>query len=203
MSQESLFSRTSIMLTGALITFGLFVFMSQLIKSDKIYIGTITEAPLLHISSDTPKPLPPKKIVQVIPQPQLEKPVRLTSPNAGDNDGNLAIEAELPVMPKIVEPYSHGTISQDAQPVVQVAPQYPMVAAREGKEGYVIVEFDISAVGSVTNVSVIEANPKRVFNRSAVRAIKGWKYKPKVVEGNPVVQIKQQVRLDFTLDNTP
>ena len=63
-----------------------------------------------------------------------------------------------------------------------------------------IVEFDISTLGSVTNVSVIDANPKRIFNKSGVRAIKGWKYKPKVVEGNPVVQPKQQVRLDFTLD---
>ena len=203
MSQNSLFSRTSIMLTGALVTLGLFIFMSQLVKSDQVYIGTITEAPIIQIISDIPESLPPKKTVKIKPQPIVEKPARIEIPNAGGEGISLTTAVAQPIMPQVIEKYSQGPVNQDALPVVQVTPQYPIGAARDGKEGYVILEFDISTLGSVTNVSVVDAQPKRLFNKSAVRAIKGWKYKPKVVEGNPVVQPKQQVRLDFTLNKEP
>ncbi len=200
MSQNSLFSRTSIMLTGALVTLGLFIFMSQLVKTDQVSSGTATVAPVFQITADIPEPLPPKKIVRIEPKPVVTKPPVMSIPNGGDGDVTSIAEMSPPVMPQVLELYTQGPINQDALPVVQVSPQYPIAAARDGKEGYVVLEFDISTLGSVTNVSVIDANPKRIFNKSAVRAIKGWKYKPKVVEGNPVTQKKQQVRLDFTLD---
>ncbi|QQX79408.1 TonB family protein [Shewanella sp. KX20019] len=200
MSQNNLFSRTSIMLTGALVTLGLFIFMSQLVKTDQVSSGKITEAPIFHITADIPEPIPPKSIEKIKPQPITPKPERIAIPSSGGEGINSATDSEPPIMPKVVEIYSQGPVNQDALPVVQVSPQYPIGAARDGKEGYVVVEFDISTLGSVTNVNVIDAYPKRIFNKSAVRAIKGWKYKPKIVEGNPVVQPKQQVRLDFTLD---
>ncbi len=203
MSQNNLFSRTSIMLTGALVTLGLFIFMSQLVKTDHVSSGRVTETPLFQITADIPEPLPPKKTVRIKPKPVVVKPPVITIPNGSKGDITPVAEVASPVMPRVIETYNKGPVNQDALPVVQVTPQYPIGAARDGKEGYVILEFDISTLGSVTNVSVVDAQPKRLFNKSAVRAIKGWKYKPKVVEGNPVVQPKQQVRLDFTLNKEP
>ncbi|MCL1049642.1 TonB family protein [Shewanella abyssi] len=200
MSQNSLFSRTSIMLIGALVTLGLFIFMSQLVKSDLVYVGKATEAPILHITSEIPDPIPPKKIERIKPDPIVVKPPRIEIPSHGEGGITPLTDIAPPVMPRVSKGYNQGATNQDAMPVVQVAPQYPISAARNGKEGYVVLQFDISTLGSVTNVSVIDSKPKRIFNKSAVRAIKGWKYKPKVVEGNPVIQPKQQIRLDFTLE---
>ncbi|WP_428611331.1 energy transducer TonB [Shewanella sp.] len=106
-------------------------------------------------------------------------------------------------MPK-VNPVSQETRevdnSSDALPIIQVSPQYPIPAAQEGKEGYVLLEFDISASGSVENIKVIQAKPKRIFNQAAIDALKKWKYKPRMEEGRVMAQTKQQVRLDFKLD---
>lgn len=47
---------------------------------------------------------------------------------------------------------------------------------------------------------IIDAEPKRVFDREAIRAIKRWKYRPKVVEGVAQLQTNQSVQLDFKID---
>ena len=87
----------------------------------------------------------------------------------------------------------------DATPIVRIEPKYPMQAARDGKEGYVILSFSINAIGGVEDVKVIEANPKRVFDKEARRALRKWKYKPKVEEGKALRQTGLTVQLDFKM----
>jgi protein TonB len=55
-------------------------------------------------------------------------------------------------------------------------------------------------VGGVEDVKVIEAEPKRIFNREAIRALRKWKYRPKMVDGKPQKQFGLTVQLDFTLN---
>jgi protein TonB len=197
------FRQTAILITGAVVTLGLFIFMSQLVKNDQIYIGEPSDAPVISVVQDTPKPIPPKTVERLKPKPVIPAIERVAVPSAGGTEVTM-IPNELlpPVMPSQSETYERGVSSSDALPVVQVAPQYPIIAARDGVEGYVIVEFDINEVGAVINVSVIKAQPKRTFDRSAIQAVKGWKYKPKVDQGHAVSQPRQQVRLDFTLDKS-
>ncbi|MET1218967.1 MAG: energy transducer TonB, partial [Glaciecola sp.] len=90
----------------------------------------------------------------------------------------------------------------DATPIVRIEPKYPVQAARDGKEGYVIMSFTINEVGGVEDVVVLEADPKRIFDREAKRALRRWKYKPKIVEGKPQKQFNMQVQLDFKLDKS-
>lgn len=52
--------------------------------------------------------------------------------------------------------------------------------------------------GTVFNVSVIESNPKRLFDKAAMDAMKRWKFRPKVVDGNPVEQRAKQT-IEFKL----
>ena len=90
----------------------------------------------------------------------------------------------------------------DATPIVRIEPRYPVQAARDGLQGWVKLRFSIMEDGSVDEVEVIEAEPRRVFDREAIRALRRWKYSPKVVDGKPLKQTGQQVQLDFTLDMT-
>lgn len=88
----------------------------------------------------------------------------------------------------------------DATPIVRIEPRYPVQAARDGLQGWVKLRFSIMEDGSVDDVEVIEAEPRRVFDREAIRALRRWKYSPKVVDGKTMKQTGQQVQLDFTLD---
>lgn len=78
-------------------------------------------------------------------------------------------------------------------PLVRIEPQYPRNAARSGTEGWVEVKFTVLEDGTVSAVKVIKAEPKRIFNRAALRAISKWKFSPKIVDGKPVKQSATQV----------
>jgi len=88
----------------------------------------------------------------------------------------------------------------DIVPLVRVNPQYPMRALHNRIEGWVEVRFTISAAGTVKNAVVIGYYPSPIFNRDALRAIRKWKYNPKVEDGRAVERPGVIVRLDFHLD---
>ena len=84
-------------------------------------------------------------------------------------------------------------------PLVRVEPRYPRKALRAGTQGWVKVQFTILENGTVTNAKVIEAKPRRIFNREAIRAIQRWKFKPKIVDGKAMQQTATQT-INFKLD---
>jgi len=92
---------------------------------------------------------------------------------------------------------------REVLPIVRVEPVYPDRAAQRGIEGYVVMEFTVLASGEVDNESivVIEAEPSSIFNRAAIRAVRKWKYRPKIENGEPVPQYGIQTQLTFQLDN--
>jgi TonB family protein len=67
-----------------------------------------------------------------------------------------------------------------------VAPEYPEDAARQGVEGSVKVRFTIGTEGKVTDAAVVESTPGRVFDRSALAAVRRWRFEPVVVNGATV-----------------
>ena len=89
----------------------------------------------------------------------------------------------------------------DIIPLVRVVPQYPTTAQSRGIEGWVQVEFTITAAGTVRDPVVLAAEPPSIFNRAALRAIRKWKYNPKVEDGQAVERPGVRVRLDFRLDD--
>ncbi len=89
----------------------------------------------------------------------------------------------------------------DIIPIVVIRPMYPREAAIRGTEGWVKVEFIITEAGTVKSPRVVDANPPRIFNREAIRAILKWKFKPRVVDGVAVERRATQV-IDFTLDSS-
>ncbi len=63
------------------------------------------------------------------------------------------------------------------------------------------MRFSIMPDGSVDEIEVVDAEPKRVFDREAIRALKRWKYSPKIENGQALKQTGIMVQLDFNLDN--
>lgn len=78
-----------------------------------------------------------------------------------------------------------GNITE-AIPLVRTAPLYPPSALTRKIEGRVKVLFTVSENGSVLDPKVIEADPPNVFNSSALRAIRKWKFRKKIADGKPV-----------------
>jgi protein TonB len=103
-----------------------------------------------------------------------------------------------PIIKQNITP-NFGTEDGDARPIVRVEPKYPIVAAQEGLEGWVHLSFSITSSGTVSKIQVIEAQPKRVFNQAAKRALAKWKYKPNIFAGKAQVQDGMMVMLDFKL----
>lgn len=88
--------------------------------------------------------------------------------------------------------------TRDARIVKQIAPSYPREAMRRRVEGWVEVEFTVAANGKVQNVKVTDAEPSRVFDREAIRAVQQWFFEPALANGKPV-SINMQRRIEFQL----
>ncbi|GAJ70012.1 ferric siderophore transport system, periplasmic binding protein TonB [Vibrio sp. JCM 18904] len=97
-------------------------------------------------------------------------------------------------------PNLKGTMgNQQALPLYRVDPRYPSKALKRRVEGYVIMRFTIDATGRPKDIEVIEAEPERMFEREAIRALKKWKYQPKVEDGVSIEQFGQTAKVEFKL----
>lgn len=85
-------------------------------------------------------------------------------------------------------------------PLVRVQAEYPDRARDEEIEGWVLVRFTIAADGGVTAPEVVEASPRRIFDRAALDAIRRWKYRPMMQGGRAVARPGVSVKLMFKLE---
>ncbi|MCM2680231.1 energy transducer TonB [Echinimonas agarilytica] len=138
-----------------------------------------------------------------------------TPPDAPDMSQQFAnVNANLNMnMPKIGVPMNKGSgpflgtlqagngmagFDTDVIPVVRVPPSYPRGAKAAKLEGYVTMAVTIRPDGSVADVEVLEENPPRLFTKSAISAMKRWKFRPKIVNGKPTSQRARQT-IEFKL----
>jgi periplasmic protein TonB len=83
-------------------------------------------------------------------------------------------------------------------PLQRVEPVYPYRAQQAGIEGAVTLRFSVDAEGRVQDVEVIEAKPKRQFERAAIQAINKWRYQPRPGASDKLVQV---ITLKFKLES--
>lgn len=194
-------------LLGAAITFALFVLMAELISNSQRPPEESAPTPIIDIVMDEPDsstemrqrvPPPPPPPPQQPPKVQPQEP-DAAEPDAGDMSFNMP---GVDIGGASIDIGGPGAMQRDgeATPIVRIEPRYPIQAARDGKEGWVRLSFTINEVGGVDDVTVIEAEPKRIFDREAKRALRKWKYKPKIVDGKPQKQFNMKVQLDFKLE---
>jgi protein TonB len=173
---------------GAIVTFALFLLMQALIKSDKSPFtddlsGRILEFVQLQDEDELitkkrkPEPPPPPDE----PPPDMPKPDFDSTVTQGVDIGQVSVNLDMNIS-------GVGGFTSDGEylPIVKVAPIYPRRAQNRGIEGHVLLEFVVTSTGAVRDPRVIEAVPPNIFNRSAINAALKFKYKPKVVNGEPV-----------------
>lgn len=89
--------------------------------------------------------------------------------------------------------------NQQALPLYRIEPNYPMKALKRQIEGYVIMKFTIGPTGKPIDIEVVEAEPKRLFEREARKALRKWKYQPKIMDGRAIAQPNQKIKLEFQI----
>jgi len=81
--------------------------------------------------------------------------------------------------------------------IINAQPDYPQIASQKGMEGHVLVQFDVTEIGTVENVVVIKTSSP-VFNKAAIKAAYRSRYKAKTVDG--VTQRTQGLRKLFRFE---
>ncbi|WP_081587505.1 energy transducer TonB [Paraglaciecola arctica] len=142
------------------------------------------------------KPKKPPKPEQPPPDmapPQMEAPSPESATSGMDFGADVAADVSL----------AGGLALESGDgeflPIVRVAAVYPRRALQRGIEGYVDVEFTVSKLGSVTSPKVIQAEPAGIFEQAALDATLKYKYKPRVVNGEPMEVSGVEVRVKFEL----
>lgn len=141
---------------------------------------------------ETPEP-PPQAMPQATNQ-TVTNTMSSSMPNL-----NLNLQASVSGLAINAPTFSDFGANQQAIPLYRVEPKYPSRAKKQGAEGYVVMSFTIDPQGRPTDISVLDAKPRRLFEREAIQALRKWKYQPKVVDGKSIAQVGQTLRLDFKI----
>lgn len=75
--------------------------------------------------------------------------------------------------------------------------EYPVDAAKDGIQGYVVVHLLVAKDGSVQLAKVLEAEPQGVFEATVLNGVRDWQFSPARYKGAPVqVWVKQKIRFN-------
>jgi len=118
---------------------------------------------------------------------------------AGQTSGVIGgIISSTPATPRVATP-QRVRVSQGVTTgmlVKKVAPEYPPEARRGRIEGTVVMHAIISKAGDVATLELVSGHP--MLAPAAIEAVKQWKYKPYLLNGNPV-EVDTLIQVNFTL----
>jgi len=132
------------------------------------------------------------------PPPSMQPERQLDDVNAVGT-GARTIGVTAPQISHEVSIGREGFFSDgDYMPIVQVAPQYPRRAADLGLEGFVTLEFTVTRDGTVRDPRVLESS-NAIFESAAVDAVLRFRYRPRVIDGQPVEVPGVRFRITFEM----
>ena len=188
---------------AGVITFGLLLLMNALIEfGDKSLdegpatkIADIT-MPDIQIEANVKEQKPDKPDDPEEPPPPLDSPqVEFdVSPTAV----NMAVSPQADV--SLGSGLGLGASDGEYLPIVKVAAVYPRRAQTRGITGYCIVEYTVTTTVATRDPVPIDCQPSGVFERASVRAAEKFKYKPRVIDGEPVEVAGVQNRFIYELE---
>jgi len=180
------------LLLGMVITAGLFWMMQYLIATADRSLNESSTGALLDFvrlkrdESIQRRQLKPKK-----PPPPDAPPPQPPTPKLENLDPSaekIAIAA-VPIETDIEMSggFSLGVGEGDYLPIVKVAPIYPARALQRGLEGFCVVQYTVTSLGTIKNPVVIEDQcTSSLFHRASLQAALKFKYKPRVIDGEAV-----------------
>lgn len=157
--------------------------IAELVQPDEeIQLDTTTKMP--EKAEDPEEPPPEMEMAQI--SLDMDTDIANTAPTASIN----------------VEISSSGMSSGDGEylPIVKVAPIYPRRAQTRGITGYCIVEYTVTKSGSIRDPIAVDCVPSGVFDRASVKAATKFKYKPRVVDGEPIEVAGVQNKFTYELE---
>jgi protein TonB len=188
---------------GSVITSSLLFLMHVLIEVSEAVETSPRErhdlsfvSPMEDSSVEVVKKKPPRVDPPAIPPP-------LVAPTETQTNGpriGFRQPPEMPLGPKHDRP-TLGISNNVLVTIFTVRPIYPISATRLGLEGIVVVKFDVTKSGAVSNVSIVESSD-RIFDKAAKDATYRFRYKARVVDGVPVVTEGVQTQFRFKMDET-
>ena len=193
--------------SALIVVFGLFWLMQYLIsiadrRLDEDDAGRMLEFVRINPEEVVNRRKPPPKKPPPPDQPPPEPP-----PPAMDNitpEAQAVQVSAAPVNTNInLDASGFGLAPSDGEylPIVKVQPIYPRRAQSRGIEGYVIVEFTVTKAGTTRDIRIVEAVPPGIFDKASTAAAAKFKYKPRVVDGQPIEVPGVQNKITFELED--
>src|SRR5210317_1411133 len=190
---------------AAAINWGLLFLMQALIAAGK---SELNDESTMHFVDfvrvereeqiERKKPKPKKPIEPDQPPPDMPQQQQdALNPEAGAiSIAPVAVSADIDI-----GGIGLGSADGDYLPIVKVAPIYPRRALSRGIEGWVLLEFTVTRAGTVTDVRVLESEPPGIFDKAASEAASKFKYKPRVVDGEPIDVKGVPHKISFQLED--
>ena len=189
-------------LAGAVFTSAMFWLLWSLVETS-FEAGERAPAPRIEFSRlirDSEVVTTRDEQIEREPPPPIPVTPRLAF-SAGGIDSNVArLSPVVDARGSMSRMTVAGGSDRDVIPLVRVNPDYPQRALQRELEGWVQVQFTITAAGTVKDAVVVDAEPKETFDDAALTAIARWRYNPKVENGAPVERVGVQTRIVFQLE---
>lgn len=94
---------------------------------------------------------------------------------------------------------SYGLLDGTPRSKVQMPPDYPYSMKQAGRNGSVVVEFDVDKGGRVTRAEALRFTD-REFVEPALRAVRNWRFEPGRRDGK-AVPFRMTIPIEFSLEN--
>ncbi|MEZ5570502.1 MAG: TonB family protein [Halioglobus sp.] len=182
---------------------GLFFIMQYLIASADPKIDDKKQAKLADI-------LMPEREIETQIEQKVEKvddpeepPPDLDTPDVDMDMDNMEVVNIAP-QARVEIDVSTGTMTQgdgEYLPIVKVAPIYPRRAQSRGITGYCIVEYTVTTSGAIRDPRAVDCQPAGVFDDASVKAALKFKYKPRVVDSEPIEVPGVQNKFTYELED--
>jgi protein TonB len=120
--------------------------------------------------------------------------------SAGGVIGGILSSTQVAV-PKIAAPVRVRVSTGVATGLLirKVTPTYPQLAKQARIQGSVVLQAEISKDGTIQNLQLISGHP--MLAPAAIEAVKQWRYKPYLLNGEPVA-VETQVVVNFSLSGS-